>query len=243
MAKSSNMATNETKQAFLKSLPVMAGYITLGIGFGLVYTSAGLSPLWAILFSVFVYAGSMQYVSVTLLTSAASWLTMALVTLTVNLRHLFYSLTMLTRYRHAGWYKSYLIFSLTDETFSIVSTMSAQRPSYYFKLSLLNQSYWVLGTVLGVILQETINISFAGVDYSMTALFLVSLTGQIQSRKTKDALLGVLVTLFYLIVLGRDNFLIPSLMTITAILTLATIRQSKSGANCANTTKEATHES
>lgn len=220
------MAKNkEISTAFVKSLPVMAGYMTLGIGFGLVYTSNGLSMLGAILFSVLVFAGSMQYVSVSLLTSGASPLAMVLMTMTVNLRHLFYSISMLGKYKGAGKYKPYMVFALTDETFSIACDGAPEdfdAPKYYFALSLFNQSYWVTGTILGVLLQELVNIPFTGVDFSMTALFLVTFTDQVMKKKSLSAsALGIFIPFVCLMLFGKDSFLIPSLIAIGAILCIA----------------------
>ncbi len=223
----------EARTAFMKSLPVMAGYMTLGIGFGLVYTSNGLSALGAVVFSVLVFAGSMQYVSVSLLVSAASPVQMVLMTLAVNLRHLFYSISMLGKYKGTGRYKPYLEFALTDETFSIACEGKPKEaaddpdfdtPKYYFLLSLFDQSYWVTGTIIGVTLQSVINLSFAGVDFSMTALFVVTLTDQLLRRKSIPAsALGVLATLACLLVFGSSSFLIPSLAIIGVTLSVAVL--------------------
>ncbi len=226
---------SEARIAFIKSLPVMAGYMTLGIGFGLVYTSNGLSALGAILFSVLVFAGSMQYVSVSLLVSAASPVQMILMTIAVNLRHLFYSISMLGKYKGTGKYKPYLEFALTDETFSIACEGKPKEasgnpdfdtPKYYFLLSLFDQSYWVTGTIIGVTLQSLINISFAGVDFSMTALFVVTFTEQILKKKSIPAsTLGVLATLICLLTFGSSSFLIPSLAIIGVTLSIAVLVQ------------------
>ena len=221
----------ERKTAFIKSLPVMAGYITLGIGFGLVYTSAGLSPLVAIMFSLFVYAGSMQYVSVSLIANSASPISMILMTLGVNLRHVFYSISMLGKYNNTGRYKGYLIFGLTDETFSIVCNEAPEgldAPKYYFYLTIFNQSYWVLGTVLGVVLQEIVNIPFEGVDFSMTALFLVTFTDQILNHKSLGAsALGIIIPALCLVFFGSSSFLIPSLLIISLVLCSVIILEEK----------------
>lgn len=212
----------ELRQAFLKSLPVMAGYMTLGTGFGLVYTSSGFSALGAILSSILIFAGSMQFVSVNLLLSGASPVSMMLMTLAVNLRHLFYSISMLDKYHGAGKYKPYLEFALTDETFSIVCDGAPENldaPKYYFLLSLFNQSYWIAGTIIGATLQSMLNVSFAGVDFSMTALFTVTLTGQIMNRKSiPSSAMGVMVTLACLLIFGKESFLIPSLAIIGTVL-------------------------
>ena len=221
----------ELKEAFLKSLPVMAGYITLGIGFGLVYTSSGFSTLGAILSSILIFAGSMQFVSVNLLLSGVSPVSMIMMTLAVNLRHLFYSISMLDKYRGAGKYKPYLEFALTDETFSIVCDGAPENldaPKYYFLLSLFNQSYWITGTIIGATLQSMLDISFAGADFSMTALFTVTLTGQIMHKKSiPSSAMGVIVTLICLLIFGKESFLIPSLAVIGAVLLVTVLLEER----------------
>ena len=221
------MQHRELRSAFMNSLPVMAGYITLGTGFGLVYTSSGLSAMGAVIFSLLVYAGSMQYVSVGLILSAASPLSVIFMTLAVNLRHLFYAISMLGKYKGTGKYKPYLEFALTDETFSIVcdgAPKGLDAPKYYFLLSLFNQSYWVLGTVLGVVLRSLVKLDFTGVEFSMTALFTVTFTDQILRHKSIPAsVLGLLTTLVCLLVFGSESFLIPSLIIIGTVLTVMTL--------------------
>jgi len=223
--------TAELKAAFRKSLPVMAGYITLGIGFGLVYTSSGLSAIGAVIFSLFVFAGSMQYVSVNLILGAVSPLYVVFMTIAVNLRHLFYSISMIGKYKGAGKYKPYLEFALTDETFSIVcdgAPEGLEPYRYYFLLSLLDQSYWVLGTILGVSLKSLVNISFEGVEFSMTALFVVTFTDQILKHKSLGACaLGLAAPLACLLLFGSESFLIPSLAIIGAVLSIATVTGGK----------------
>lgn len=139
--------------AFYTSLPVMAGYVVLGIGFGILLRSAGYGVLWAFAMSALVYAGSMQYVGVGLIAGGASVLTMIITTIMVNARHLFYSISMIDRYKGAGKYKPYLIFALTDETYSLLSdgkTPEGDDPNLYrFLVSFFNQCFWVTGSVLG----------------------------------------------------------------------------------------------
>lgn len=230
---------NEVRTAFIKSLPVMAGYITLGIGFGLVYTSSGLSPLAAVLFSVIVFAGSMQYVAVNLILASASPLYVVFMTIAVNLRHVFYSISMLDKYRDTGKFKPYLEFALTDETFSIVCDGAPERlyaPGYYFLLSLFNQSYWVLGTILGICFQKLVDIPFYGVEFSMTALFVVTFTDQILKHKSIPAsVLGLVATLVCLLVFGPGSFLIPSLAAISvAVVTTVAVKERKGGPDVRN---------
>ncbi len=229
----SGRKTAELRAAFRKSLPVMAGYITLGIGFGLVYTSSGLSAIGAILFSIFIFAGSMQYVSVNLILAAASPLYVIFMTVAVNLRHLFYSISMIGKYKGAGKYKPYLEFALTDETFSIVCDGAPEGLDsyrYFFLLTLMNQSYWVLGTVLGVTLKSLVSISFEGVEFSMTALFVVTFTDQILKHKSlPSCALGLAAPLACLLIFGSESFLIPSLAIIGTVLATAVLLQKKEG--------------
>lgn len=212
-------------QAFYTSLPVMAGYVVLGIGFGILLRSAGYGALWAFAMSAFIYAGSMQFVGVSLISGGASVLTTILTTIMVNARHLFYSISMIDRYRDAGKYKPYLIFALTDETYSLLSdgkTPEGEDPHLYrFLVSMFNQCYWVTGSVMGSLLGAVLPFSTTGIEFSMTALFIASFTEQwLTTRDHIPALTGLLSTLLCLILLGSERFLIPAMLLITLVLTL-----------------------
>ena len=230
------MRQNIIKQAFIKSLPVMAGYVVLGIGFGILLRGAGYGVLWAFAMSAFIYAGSMQYVGVSLLTGGASILTTALTTFMVNARHLFYSISMVDRYKDAGKYKPYMIFALTDETYSLLS--DGEDPfkneealnKYRFWVSLFDQSYWVTGCVLGSLMGAVIPFSTKGIEFSMTALFITSFTEQwLTTRDHLPALTGLLSTLVCLVIFGSERFLIPAMLLITLILTLVRGRYGEKG--------------
>ena len=213
------------KKALYDSLPVMAGYLVLGTGFGILMRAAGYGVLWAAAMSIFIYAGSMQYVGVGLLTGGASVITAALTTFMVNARHIFYSISMIDRYRSAGIYRSYLIFALTDETYSIVSSdglaPGKDTDRYRFFLSLFNHSYWILGTLIGSVIGPALPFSTMGIEFSMTALFVASFTEQwIVNSDHLPAAAGIVSTFVCLILFGRDYFLIPSMLLITFILSL-----------------------
>ena len=215
--------TNVVKEAFLRSVPVMAGYVVLGIGFGILLRDAGYGVAWAFAMSLLIYAGSMQFVGVGLLAGGASLLTAALTTVMVNARHLFYSISMIERYQTAK-YKPYLIFALTDETYSILSdgkTPEGADPDLYRLLvSLFDQCWWVTGSVLGSVLGSVIPFSTRGIEFSMTALFIASFTEQwLTTRNHIPALTGLLATLACLLVFGPDRFLIPAMLLITLVLT------------------------
>ena len=213
------------RKAFLKSLPVMAGYIVLGIGFGILLGNAGYGVVWSAAMAVFIYAGSMQYVGVSLLAGGAGILAAILTTVMVNARHLFYSISMIGRYKNAGRYKPYLIFALTDETYSLLcdgETPDQENADLYrFLVSLFNHMYWITGCVLGSLLGAVLPFSSAGIEFSMTALFIASFTEQwIRTREHLPAVTGLLSTLLCLLLFGPDGFLIPAMLLITFILTL-----------------------
>ena len=213
------------RKAFLKSLPVMAGYIVLGIGFGILLRNAGFGPVWAFAMAAAVYAGSMQYVGVGLLAGGAGVLTTVLTTVMVNARHLFYSISMTGRYKNAGKYKTYLIFALTDETYSLLcdgETPDREHADFYrFLVSLFNHLYWITGCVLGSLLGAVLPFSSAGIEFSMTALFIASFTEQwLRTKEHIPSLTGLLSTLLCLLMFGPERFLIPAMLLITLILTL-----------------------
>lgn len=213
------------KYAFVRSLPIMAGYIVLGLGFGVLLQSKGYGVGWALAMGGLIYAGSMQYVAIDLLAGGASLISAALMTLMVNARHLFYGISMLERYKDTGTAKPYLIFALTDETYSVVCSGDVpdgvERKKYYFWVSLLDQFYWVVGCVAGALLGSVLPFDTTGIDFSMTALFLVVMVEQWRStRDHTPALVGLGVSLVCLLIFGSSNFLIPSMIGITVALTL-----------------------
>ena len=217
---------SDIKRAFRASLPVFAGYIVLGIGFGILLKTKGYGLLWAALSSVFVYAGSLQYVMVNLIAAGALLITTALTAVMVNARHLFYGISMIDRYKGAGKKKPYLIFALTDETYSLVCSDESvrgvrDRYRYYFFLSMFNQIYWITGSVMGSVLGGLITFSTEGIDFALTALFVTIFVDQWLSTKDhRAALTGVIASVICLLIFGADNFLIPAMLCITAALTV-----------------------
>ena len=216
---------NTIKQAFISSLPVMAGYIVLGMGFGILLQDKGYTWRWALLMGVTIYAGSMQYVAVDLLAAGASLISVTLMTIMVQIRHLFYGITLLKKYEKAGKYKPYMIFGLTDETFSLVSRPelpeNVDEFKYYFYLTMMNHSYWIIGDVLGVILGSSFAFNSRGVDFAMTALFVVIFVEQWEKAKSHiPALTGIVITAVCRLLFDADTFLIPSMIGITVALFL-----------------------
>lgn len=209
--------------AFVRTLPVLAGYAVLGFGFGILSQQNGYGLLWALAMSVFIYAGSMQYVTVSLLSSGASLITAALTALMVNARHLFYGITMIEPYKGAGKFKPYLIFGLTDETYSLVCSGTAPEGVnfhlYSFLVSLFNQCYWVAGSVLGALAGTLIPFDFTGVEFAMTALFLTVFVEQWRSTRNHiPAIIGVLAAVISLVIFGSEHFLIPAMIAISLSL-------------------------
>ena len=211
------------RRAVKATLPVMAGYLVLGIGFGVLMHSRGLGLGWTALMSIFIYAGSMQYVGVELLTTGAGLLSTALMTLMINARHFFYGLSMLDKYKNMGKGTPYLIFSLTDETYSLLCTDEPQagRKTYYYMVSIVNHCYWVAGSVIGALLGMALPFDTTGVDFAMTALFVVIFIDQWQStKKHSPALIGLGLSILSLLIFGADKFLIPAMIAIALALTL-----------------------
>ena len=211
------------RSAFLDTVPVMTGYLFLGFGFGILALQNGLSIWWALVMSLFIYAGSMQFVAVTMLSGGVSLLTAALTTLAVNARHLFYGLSMIDRYKGTGKKKPYLIFALTDETYSLVSQGAPRQDGgkYYFLVSFLDQCYWVLGTLLGAAVGQLLPINYEGIDFVLTALFVTIFVEQWLSTKNHlPACVGLFASILCLTIFGSGSFLIPSMGLIALILLL-----------------------
>lgn len=223
------------KTAFPHTLPVMAGYLFLGAAFGMLLKDKGYGPLWALLMSVCIYAGSMQFVAAGLLAGGFSPVTALAVTLLVNARHLFYGLSMLGPFEKMGWRKPYLVFSLTDETYALFAGMpSPNTPEdrqVFFWISLMNQCYWVLGSLAGSLLGQWLAFDFSGIEFAMTALFVVIfleqwLGAQKESRilgflkAHGPAILGAAVSAACLMIFPKDRFLLPAMGAMLALFAL-----------------------
>ena len=204
--------------AFRDTLPVMTGYAVLGIGFGILLSSKGYGAIWALLMGLMIYSGTMQFVAIDLLTTHATLATTAITALMVGARHLFYGISMLKRYENSGILKPYLIFALTDETYSLVCNSDADL-KYCFLVSLLDHVYWLSGTVIGAILGSLLEFDARGIDFALTALFITICTEQwLNESNHVSALTGFAASVFCLMIFGSENFLIPSMILITIAL-------------------------
>lgn len=220
------------KAAFLDTVPVLTGYIVLGIGFGVIFRSHGYGVLYAAAMSIFVYAGSMQYVAVDMIVGGASFFAAALTTLMVNARHLFYGISMIEPYQNVRK-KPFLIFTLTDETYSLVShrerVVAQESPERYcFFVSALNYFYWVTGSVIGAAIGAVLPFSTEGIDFALTALFVTIFIEQWLSTKDHTpALIGVLASVAALLLLGCDDFLLLAMALILVLLLAVQSREVK----------------
>ena len=204
------------------------GYVFLGTAFGLLLQRAGYHWLWALGISVFVYAGSLQFVLVGLLTQGVSLLTVGITTLVVNSRHIFYGLSFIESFKKMGKWGIYMVFSLTDETYALLCgtpfTGSA-RENMRLKLyiSALNQSYWVFGSLMGAFLGDFITFDITGIDFAMTALFTVIVVEQWFSSKNHiPALVGLVCAVVSLLIFGPEQFLLPALTACVTLLMVLT---------------------
>ena len=218
------LKSKELKYAFIQSVPVMLGYLFLGLAFGLMLQNAGYNFIWAFFCSLLIYAGSMQFVLVTLLTGGVSFVYAAVMTLFINGRHIFYGLSFIEKFKKMGKAYPYMIFSLTDETYSVLcglkvtNNMDEKKVSFY--ISLLDHIYWITGSVLGALVGEMLKMDTTGIDFSMTALFVVIVINQWRdSKEHKPVLIGAAIGIVCLLILGPDKFLLPAL-AITALILL-----------------------
>lgn len=210
----------ELKKAFIKTIPILCGYLFLGIAFGVLLQQAGFNFIWAFFASIFIYAGTGQFLLVSLLSENASLIIVAAMTLFINCRHIFYGISFVDRFKKMGKYYPYMIFSLTDETYSLLC-MEREKKGYenesenktLFYIALLDHIYWIIGSVTGALMGQYIPMDFTGIEFSMTALFLVIFTEQ--QKNTKEhfpALLGIVAAVVCLFIFGSDKFLLPALL-------------------------------
>ncbi len=213
-------------QVLRDTLPVLTGYLFLGAGFGILLREKGFGIGWAACMAVCMFAGSGQYLAVSLLASQASLLSSAVATLLVNARHLFYGISLVDTYKGAGKKKHYMIFGLTDETYSLVTQNQPpegmQKHTYCFLVTLFDHIYWICGCVLGNFLGNALPISFEGVEFVLTALFVTMFVDQwLSNTNHRPAIIGVMSTILCLLIFGKEIFLIPSMILIALLLTVS----------------------
>lgn len=207
------------KAAFPHTVPIFFGFVFLGISYGFMMVSKGFSPLYPILMAACIYAGSMEFVAMTMLLSAFNPVYAFFMTLVINARHLFYGISMLDVYRGKGWKKPFLIFGMSDETFTINYTAAIPKDVdegwFMFFVTILDQSYWVLGAAIGALLGSLIHFNSTGIEFVMTALFVCMLVDQWKDKANRESIMvGVLCTFICLMALGSNHFILPAMILI-----------------------------
>lgn len=211
------------RAAFPVTIPVLTGYLCLGMAFGVLMKTNGYGVGWAVLMSVMCFAGSMQFVTITLLTTAFDPIQAFLLAIMVNARHIFYGLSVLEKYKGLGKVRAFLIFAITDETFSLVSAVEppegVERRAFYFWISFLDYLYWITGSAIGALMGGWITFDTTGMDFALTALFVVLFMEQWKKKENRPAgAIGIVCAAVILALFGADNLVIPAMILILAVL-------------------------
>jgi len=211
------------KTAFPHTIPVFTGFITLGMAYGVLMSTKGFATIWAMLMSSVAFCGSMQFAAITLLVSSFDPIQALILSVMVNARHLFYGISMLEKYKGLGKIRFFLIYMLCDETFSIASSIEppedVDRKWFYFAISILDYLYWQIGTLLGSIVGNVITFNTEGLDFALTALFVVLFLEQMKKSENRiSGMIGVCGTVGALLLFGADNLVIPAMIIVLVCL-------------------------
>ena len=218
------MKTKAFRAALPYTLPICVGFLFLGMSYGFLMRSQGFSFVYPMLMSLFIFAGSMEFVTANLLLMPTFQpLHAFLLTLMVNARHLFYGLSMLEKFRGMGRRKLYMIFSLTDETYSLFFVTKVPKDvkeeQFLFAIAVLDQSYWIIGSGIGALLGNVLPFSAEGIDFAMTALFVVIMVEQWMEKQNRPSVvIGLVCGLVCRLVFGADNFILPTMICVMVIL-------------------------
>jgi len=223
------------KCAFPYTIPIFAGFWFLGLTYGIYMNVSGFSFWYPMFMSLLIFAGSVEFVAVHMLLGAFNPLQALLMTVMINARHLFYGISMLDKYKGTGWKKFYLIYGMCDESFSINYTAEipkgVDRGWFMFFVTLLNHLYWFTGATLGGLFGSLIQFNTEGLDFVMTAMFTVIFMEQwLKEKKHTSSLIGIGLSLICLLLFGADNFIIPAMLAILALLTVLRNPLEKGGA-------------
>ena len=213
------------RAAFPHTIPILAGFLFLGASYGILARVSGLSFVYPLVMSIVIFGGSLEFVAVSMLAGTFAPLQTLILTMMIQARHLFYGISMLEKYRGTGLKKLYLIFGMCDESFSINCTAEppegVDRGRFMFAITLLNQSYWVTGATLGGLLGGLISFDTHGLEFVMTAMFVVIfLENWLKEKRHLPAIIGMAASILCLILFGADSFLIPTMAAILLLLTL-----------------------
>lgn len=209
--------------AFPYTVPILTGYFFIGIAFGVMFAEKGYSAAWAALMSTLVYAGSAQYLAVNFFIPGFSLFQTAVLILMVNIRQVFYGFSLLGKFRGMGKKRWYMIFALTDETYSLLCTVKVpegvKRDKFFFAVAMLDQSYWIIGSVIGGILKGVLPVRTEGIEFAMTALFVVIFTEQwMEKQNHLPQLIGLVSALLCLLAFGSEMFVFPAMLLACVIL-------------------------
>lgn len=212
------------KAAFPHTIPVLLGYVFMGMAFGILLTSKGYSFVWAFFMAFLMFAGTGQFVAINLLAPGITLAQTFIMEIMVNARHVFYGLSLIDKFKNMGWTKAYMIFALTDETYALLT--SAKPPEgvsekkFYFLIAVLDHAYWIIGCTLGGLIGSLIHFDTTGIDFVMTALFIVIALDQWKEAKSHlPAIIGLVGAFICLLIFGPDSFLIPALLVILIAIT------------------------
>lgn len=213
------------KAAFPHNIPVMAGFTFLGIAYGVLMSTKGYGPMWSFLMSAIAYCGSMQFVAINLLVVSFDPVQAFFMALMVNARHLFYGLSLLKKYKGVGKLKFFLIYWLCDETFSITYSFDPPKDVepkwFYFFISLINYAHWVLCSVIGGLIGHLITFDTKGIDFSLTALFVVIfINGWKEAKNRVPGIIGMVCSVVSIMIFGTGNFIIPAMIMLLIVLIL-----------------------
>lgn len=217
--------TKSLKAAFPHTIPIMTGFLFLGASYGIYMNVSGFEFWYPMITSMLIFAGSVEFVTVNLLLGAFNPLQAFLLALMINARHIFYGISMLDKYRGTGLKKFYLIYGMCDESFSVNYTAEipedVDKGWFMFFVNLLNQIYWVAGATIGGILGGVIAFNTNGIEFVMTAMFVVIFLEQwLKEKNHIPSILGLVISVVCLILFGADKFIIPSMAAMLIILTL-----------------------
>lgn len=213
------------KAAFPQTIPIFAGFSFIGIAYGIYMHSLGFPPIYVMLMSLLIFAGSMEFVAGSLLLVPFNPLSVFVLTLMLNSRHLFYGISMLDRFKGTGKYKPYLIFGMCDETF-VINNMAnvpknVDKTLFMFYVTLLNQFYWFFGTTIGSLFGVFIKFDTKGLDFVMVALFVVIfLESWLKEKNHVSSLIGLAIPIVCLVIFGPNQFILPSMILIVLALTI-----------------------
>ena len=222
--------------AFKTTTPVLFGYLAIGIAFGLLLKNAGYTWMVALLMSVVIYAGAAQYLAVNFFTNNVSFIDVATIIFLVNFRHMLYGLSLFDKFNITGCLKPYMIFSLTDETYALLTSIKdpagINKAKFYFYIAIFNHSYWVIGTLIGAIAGSFVTFNTQGLDFALTSLFIVLLLEQFKSHKTKiPFFIGLSCAVLAILLIGTENMLLFSVVLSIIVLLLFKQRIVKNESN------------